>query len=172
MIKAVIFDIGGVLVKTDVALFEAMKMSLAENDIDLENEQKVIDSFGRSSLYCLETAVKVSYAGSDLEAKLEKCTKSFLDIFPNKVISHFIVFPGVIESLRLLQNKNIRLVCYTGFDKAEADFFLDSMRLREYFETIVTADDVKRLRPDPEALLLAEKNWAVKLKNAFMLVIP
>jgi len=55
-------------------------------------------------------------------------------------------------SLRRLARR-AELALFTGRVRKETDYTLDRLRVREFFRDIVTAEDVKRLKPDPEGLL-------------------
>jgi HAD superfamily phosphatase len=45
------------------------------------------------------------------------------------------------------------LAIFTGRTRVELDHTLDRLKTRQYFTQIVTMDDVRRLKPDPEGLL-------------------
>jgi HAD superfamily hydrolase (TIGR01548 family) len=45
------------------------------------------------------------------------------------------------------------LALFTGRTRTELDHTLDRLKTRQYFTQIVTMDDVRRLKPDPEGLL-------------------
>jgi phosphoglycolate phosphatase-like HAD superfamily hydrolase len=45
------------------------------------------------------------------------------------------------------------LAIFTGRVRAEADYTFDRRKVREFFRTIVTVEDVERPKPDPEGLL-------------------
>lgn len=157
MIKAFIFDIGGTLVKTDKALLDAADRALKENDLVINDRSAVIHSFGRSTRYIVETAVKSSYIGNDLNSNVENCRKSFKRIFPTEVVTDFTLFPSVLGALQLLKNKRCKLVIFTGFSREETVFILERLKLKDYFDFSITRDDVKKVRPDPEALILSTK---------------
>jgi pyrophosphatase PpaX len=162
MIKAFIFDIGGTLVKTDDALIYAFQLALKNNGIELKNREKVIHDLGKSNYINIKNAVDHSYSGDDIDKKIENCYNSFKSIFPKDVISHFKLFPGVKSSLQLLKDEGMKLGVFTGFNKDETSFFMEKMGLKKFFDVIVTVDDVKKPRPDPEGLLLEIKKLGVK----------
>jgi HAD superfamily hydrolase (TIGR01548 family) len=55
-------------------------------------------------------------------------------------------------SLRRLAGR-AELALFTGRVRQETDHTLDRLRVREFFRHIVTVEDVKRPKPDPEGLL-------------------
>jgi pyrophosphatase PpaX len=56
------------------------------------------------------------------------------------------------SSLRRLAAE-AELAIFTGRVRMEADYTLDRRKVREFFRTIVTVEDVKRPKPDSEGLL-------------------
>ena len=105
MIKAFIFDVGGTLVKTDEAILNALTFALKENGISFQekDKEKVIQVFGQGQLKNVQTAVEVSYLGSEKEKKIKDCFASFKNIFPRKVMHDFALLPFVAESLDALK---------------------------------------------------------------------
>ena len=55
-------------------------------------------------------------------------------------------------ALRRLASR-AELALFTGRVRAEADYTLDRCKVREFFRQIVTVEDVRRPKPDPEGLL-------------------
>ena len=155
MIKAFIFDVGGTLVKTDYALLEALRLALQENGITFTNQQEVVNVFGQGQWMNVRTAVSGSYHGTDAEEKTKLCFASFQRIFPQQVMESFVVLPHVHESLNFLKRQGAKLVVLTGFDQRETDFFLKQMQLWEYFDVVLSAEDIVHHRPHPRGLLLA-----------------
>jgi HAD superfamily hydrolase (TIGR01548 family) len=49
--------------------------------------------------------------------------------------------------------RRAELALFTGRVRAEADYTLDRCRVREFFRTIITVEDVQRPKPDPQGLL-------------------
>ncbi len=159
-VKAIIFDIGGTLVKTDDAIIEAVHLALKENNLKIKDDKIITDAFGKSIHHIVKTAVEASYSckdSKDKSDKLEKCYNSLKQIFPKKVIDKFKLFPKVKEILQLLKEKGIKMGIFTGFNSEEAEFFLQKMGIRKFFDAVVTLDHVKNPRPDPEGLLTEAK---------------
>lgn len=152
MIKAIIYDIGGTLVKTDTAVIGALEYALKENGIYIYDKERIINSLGRSSLHNITLAVTSSYKGDDTDIVIKHVHKSYEKIFPQQMIAHAKVFPGVTDSLSKLKKLGFQQAILTGFVKKEAELILTKLRLVPYFSVIITVDQVHNLRPNPEAL--------------------
>ena len=50
----------------------------------------------------------------------------------------------------------------TGFDTQETAFFLEHLQLNNYFDLILSAEDIGKHRPNPQGLLLALERLQLK----------
>lgn len=155
MIKAVIFDVGGTLVKTDEAILEALRLALAENGVVFTNQREVVNVFGQGQMKNVRTAVLGSYIGEDVDTKVACCFTSFQRLFPSFVMEKFVVIEHVLFGLDELRRRGMKLAVLTGFDRVETAFFLERMGLQQYFDLVLSAEDIVKHRPDPQGLLIA-----------------
>jgi HAD superfamily hydrolase (TIGR01549 family) len=65
------------------------------------------------------------------------------------------IFPDTIHVLKMLHDKGIRMAIVTNTSRQAAETILARHNLSEYFTTMITRDDVKRLKPDPQGVFLA-----------------
>jgi 2-haloacid dehalogenase len=71
--------------------------------------------------------------------------------------------PEVEENLGRLRDAGIRLVALTNSTQLVADAQIDNSGLREYFEQVLSADAVKRLKPAPEPYHMAAQRLGVDI---------
>ena len=71
--------------------------------------------------------------------------------------------PEVEENLARLRNAGIRLAALTNSTQQVADAQIDNSGLREYFEQVLSADTVKRLKPAPEPYRMAAESLGVEI---------
>jgi beta-phosphoglucomutase len=64
------------------------------------------------------------------------------------------IIEGVSEFLRMLQRNNVPMAICSGALSAEIELILEEARLRELFAVIVSAEQVKKGKPDPQGFLL------------------
>jgi 2-haloacid dehalogenase len=69
----------------------------------------------------------------------------------------------VEENLSRLRDAGIRLVALTNSTQLVADAQIDNSGLREYFEQVLSADAVKRLKPAPEPYHMAAQRLGVDI---------
>ena len=73
--------------------------------------------------------------------------------------------PEVKENLGRLRDAGIRLAALTNSTQQVADAQIDNSGLREYFDQVLSADAVKRLKPAPEPYRMAAEGLGVEVKQ-------
>ena len=71
--------------------------------------------------------------------------------------------PEVEENLSRLRDAGIRLAALTNSTQQVADAQIDNSGLREYFEQVLSADAVERLKPAPEPYRMAAESLGVEV---------
>jgi 2-haloacid dehalogenase len=73
--------------------------------------------------------------------------------------------PEVVESLALLRDAGLRLATLTNSTQQVAEAQMDNSGLRDYFEQILSADTVGRLKPAPEPYRMAAQSVGVEVER-------
>ncbi len=73
--------------------------------------------------------------------------------------------PEVEENLARLRDGGIRLAALTNSTQQVADAQIDNSGLREYFDQVLSADAVKRLKPAPEPYRMAAESLGVEIQQ-------
>ncbi len=76
--------------------------------------------------------------------------------------------PGVLEFLDELKNNNIKLGLVTSSDNKKLDIAFKHVPIKQYFDTIVSADRITHGKPHPMCYLLAAKDLCVDPKNCIV----
>lgn len=156
MLKAVIMDFDGVIVDTEVIWYEIYS-----------------DWFKRNMDYQLSVQEFLTCVGSNEEElflKLEKEQKIVVDRkkFKEDVTQGFIEqssqLPpkeGVVKFIQAVKCEGLKLALATSATRKKPVSHLNRLGLMEYFDKIVTAEDVKRIKPFPDLFLKAASELAV-----------
>ena len=72
--------------------------------------------------------------------------------------------PEVAENLDRLRSSGLRLATLTNSTRQVAEAQMENSGLRDYFEQILSADDVKRLKPAPEPYRMAAESLGVEVE--------
>ena len=76
--------------------------------------------------------------------------------------------PGALEWIHLLHGQGWRQAIASAAPRANIETILDVLHASEYFETVVSAEDVHRGKPDPEVFLTAATKLGVAPKHCIV----
>jgi len=142
--KAVIFDMDGVLVDSETAYMRQYQGIMATQGVDLP-----IDAFyglaggSMEDLYRLMT----SRLAIDRPRAVAICDAFFEH---SHVDYSLLVRPTAQPLLRSLADRGLRLALASSSPMASINAMLDSCGLKSFFELVVSGDDFKKTKPDPE----------------------
>ncbi len=161
MVKAVIFDLDGVLVTTDVLHFKAWKQLAEELGIMNFTEADNARQRGVSRMASLEVVLEKSdkvYTEEEKIAFAEKKNTNYVKSLDT--LSEKDVLPGVDKFLAFLNEKGIKTA--VGSASKNAPLILDKTNLLNRFDAISSGLDTTRSKPDPEVFLIAAKKVNVE----------
>ena len=151
-IKAALFDLDGVIVFTDKYHYQAWKKLAEENNWEF-NEEINNRLRGIPRLASLEEILRYNHIELPMEEKIllmEKKNQYYVQLLEQ--INESDVYPGVIEFLKSLRAKGIRIsLCSSS---KNAMLVLKSLGIDNLFDAIVSGHDIKNAKPDPEIFLL------------------
>jgi len=155
-LKAVLFDMDGTLVNSlDAFLHCENKISLKYAGKRLSLEE-VFSGFGPAA----SDIVRNITAG--LPAALQnRAVSDFYDCWKRSAVSKVFVFPGVIDLLQRIRASGKRVALVTGVERIMMEYTLRPFDLSKFFDTLVSLDDVKKGKPDPQGIFLALKRLGI-----------
>lgn len=152
--RAIIFDCDGVLMDSEPLHFAAFRNVLAESGDSLTEEDYkerylALDDRGAFEKFYRDHSRPLDKAL--LDTLLQRKTVVFQELVSSEGI---LPFPAVPEFV-MAASQRYPLAVASGARRHELDMILDAAGIRTYFETIVSADDVQKGKPDPESFLQA-----------------
>ncbi|MHC4264855.1 MAG: HAD family hydrolase [Planctomycetota bacterium] len=156
MLGAVIFDFDGVITDTEILHLRSFNRVLEQFNIEIALREYYKEYLGYSDIDCLKAVSKRYQLGLD-EDKIYELIHEKSQIFEEIARSESKIIEGVTDFLALLKKNNIPIAICSGALLVEIELILDDAGLRSYFEIIVSAEQVKKGKPDPEGFLLALK---------------
>lgn len=157
-IKALIFDYDGLLVNTQEHLAIAYDRMFEKygKKMDPKEHEHMMGTPGIKNLEYLKK--KYDLPGTPDELLAERRVIS-VKLFEEELA----LMEGVTELLMWAQKAGLKLGIGTGTTTKLAQWGLTKMGIRDYFEAIVTMDDITGPgKPDPEVFLLAAERLGVK----------
>ncbi len=146
MIKAVIFDMDGVIVdnmKVHVQAFEEMCRRYGK-PFDMERFKPMAGRGNDEIIPVFFDATLIERRGiPSLGAEKEA-------IYREIYAPHIAPVNGLVGFLEDMRSHGVKCAVGSSGCKENVDFVLDGCRIREYFDAVVNCDMVSRCKPDPE----------------------
>ena len=154
MLKAVIFDFDGVITDSEILHLRAFNRSLVPFGIEITTKDYYQNYLGFSDFDCYKALIEQGLLNID-EQQIVDIIKQKSRIFEELTKTEGRTIDGVHEFLEMLEENKIPMAICSGSLLVEIELMLDEAKLRHYFTTIVSAEQVKKGKPHPEGFLLS-----------------
>src|ERR1035441_8928189 len=165
-IKAVIFDLDGVIVSTDEYHFQAWKRLADSLGIPFGRESN--DRIrGVSRMESLEIVLEKSGKRYSLEEKREMAERKntyYRELL--KKVSPSEILPGVIEIITALKDRGVKIAI--GSSSKNARTILRAVGLEDEFDVIADGNHVTRSKPDPEVFTIAAMRLGISSEECLV----
>ena len=160
MIKAVIFDLDGVLVTTDELHFSAWKQLADELNITGFTRADNARQRGVSRMASLEVVLeKTDKKFSDEEKTALAEKKNDMYVKSLESLDKSAVLDGVFDFITYLRNNGIRTA--VGSASKNTPVILGKTNLADKFDAVSCGLDTQKSKPDPEVFLIAAKKLGI-----------
>ena len=153
MIKAVLFDLDGVIVSTDGCHYRAWKRMADEEGIYFD--EKINDRLrGVSRMASLEIVLERasrSYTDDEKAALAARKNDYYRDLIRELTPSD--ILPGAMENLNELKENGILVA--VGSSSKNTPLILRRIGLDAFFDAVSDGNNISRSKPDPEVFLKA-----------------
>jgi beta-phosphoglucomutase len=160
VIKAVIFDLDGVLVSTDELHFQAWKTLADELGITTFTREDNLRQRGVSRMASLEVVLEKSgrvYSDEEKLALADKKNTVYVESIARLTPSD--VLPGARETLALLRDRGI--LTAIGSASRNTPLILEAIGIADTFDAIADGRDVTESKPSPAVFLCAARKLGV-----------
>ena len=154
MVRAVIFDFDGVIANSEPAHHASTNAVLADFNIEISKQDYYEKCVGYTDLQMFE-AVRRQYNTDFAGRTMAQLIQQKADVFNELISKENHLIDGVTDLLGLLKKNRIRTAICSGASMKDIMLMLSHSQLTDSFETIVSADDVEKGKPDPAGYLLA-----------------
>ena len=160
MVKAVLFDFDGTLADSLGIYLKAYRITLQHFGSNFADAQVIKTCFGKT-----EETITASLGMSE---KAEKFRKFYFDQL-HKHYDELRLFPDTLQTLDTLKNKQIKLSLVTFLHRELIDQAVDQLQIRNYFEIIISFNDVEQAKPAPQAVFKACDMLRVKPEEVLVI---
>ncbi|HVM88192.1 MAG TPA: HAD family phosphatase [Puia sp.] len=150
--KAFLFDLNGTMVD-DMEYHVKAWYGILNKDLKANMSWEEVRShmYGKNSELFVRVFGKNHFTDEEMEHwSMEKERRYQQNFFP-----HLQLIDGLDGFLKQAQERKIRMAIGSAAIPFNIDFVLDNLHIRSYFNSIVSADDVKVSKPDAETYIKA-----------------
>lgn len=158
-IKAVIFDLDGVIADSEQISGKSTAQVLGKRGIMLTDDERRL-AFGRRSPDIFSDALRargIGFSEADIETMVEEKNAIML----RSMKAGLKAIPHSIGLVKLLSGKGLKLALATSSHTKKMEMEVSKLGIKGLFSAVVTGSDVSRGKPDPEIFLLAAKRLGV-----------
>lgn len=153
MIKACVFDMDGLMVETE-SLYTQALTEIANKKGKIIPKKTRQQIMGRDAI----DGMTILKKDLDLEESVLEILNQRENIYQKLLINAILEpLPGLIELLNLLEQMQFQKALASSSQKQWIDIILKKLNITSFFKTIVSRDEVKKSKPNPEIYLLAAK---------------
>ncbi|HEX3421253.1 MAG TPA: HAD family phosphatase [Candidatus Udaeobacter sp.] len=153
---AVTFDLDGVLADSEPWWNQIDAKLLAEYGITYRGEHHQ-DVLGVSYRLAVEFYRNAFHISASVEELMRRRGEIATDFFANRVG----LFPSANATLEILHEMKLHLAVATSSVSESARPFLERTGIRNFFDVIITGDEVLRGKPHPDIYLQIEKRLGI-----------
>lgn len=166
MFKAVIFDQDGTLFDNEPLASESYRL--------------VVESYGKTPIpYKNGLMHPIGMRGNRIwdELKQKHGFEEDTEILRKKRRVHHVnllqgdlfPMPGVLQLLKLLKNKQIKIALATGSSPDISNIVLEKLHIKKYFNVVITGWDTPESKPHPDPFLLASKRLGIPSEDCVVI---
>jgi len=162
MIKAVIFDMDGLIVDTEPLLAKAVIIALKNQNLAL-TEHEYFEHWTKKG-----GNIRQFIQGKNIDFDFNRYRREKKEIFLSILKENVPLIRGVREKIQALRGRYL-LALVSSSENEFIDSILSSTGLKRFFSVVIGSRDVKVEKPAPDGFLLAAKMLGVKPEECLVL---
>jgi len=162
------FDLDGTLVDSVPDITLSVNEMLQQLQLEMVDEKIARTWIGNGAAKLIERAIVHVLEGTPSHEFLEKAKSLFFIAYEKNIAVKTVVYPGCMELLNYLSNKNIPLACVTNKPRQFTPPLLVKLGMAEFFKVLMCGDDLPTQKPDPGMLLEAIRRLGGEPHTGYM----
>jgi len=159
----VVFDMAGTTVNENNIVYKTLQRAINEKGFNFTLDEVLLEGAGKEKLQAIKSILNV-FAEKDDEELATEIYNRFIVLLEDAYNTEKI-FPqdNAIDLFRSLKQKNILVVLNTGYNNETAASLIDKLGWIKGadYDSLVTANDVDKNRPNPDMIWLAMKRFDI-----------
>jgi beta-phosphoglucomutase len=146
--KAFLFDLNGTMIDDMPYHISSWHQILNKLGAELSHEQVKHECYGKN-----HELLERIFPGRFTEKEKDSMSLAKEDSYQSDFRPHLKLIDGLGNFLKEAKHKQIKMAIGSAAIQYNIDFVLDGLDIRHYFDAIISADDVKKSKPDAETYL-------------------
>jgi len=165
MLKAVIFDMDGVIVDSEPMHFEVDRRVLERCDFVAGDE--VLSKYVAVPNPIMWKALKEEFdLKMSVEELLELQTQLKVEVMKETC---FEAIDGIMDLISYLKKNNIKMAIASSSPRFFIEYVVKSLSIHDCFDVIISGDEVKKGKPNPDIFLKASEMLEVKTSECVVI---
>lgn len=160
----VIFDMDGVLADTGPIHFDSwVKMA---TEIGMEFTRDMFEqTFGQQS-----NTITRKLVGPDVDNSLVEYWGNLKEQYYREMVKEKLTpLPGAVRIIKELKIEGFKLAIGSSGPPENVELLLTSLEIKDYFDIIITAAEVRKGKPEPDVFLIAAKSLNINPENCLVI---
>lgn len=167
MIKAVIFDMDGLMIDSEPLNSKAISQVIMEyGKVPIVKKSGLVHTVGLKGDKIWEELAIIHKINESIEVLREKRRSVYLQILKTTSIT---IMPGIKDLLMTFKKKNMPLALASNSPRKHIEFILKRLKLFHYFPVITTADEVTRPKPFADIYLKSAEKLQIDSSSCLVL---
>ncbi len=167
MLKAVIFDMDGVIIDSEPTHMKLESETYKELGIEVSREEH--HTFVGTTSHYMWEALKNKYKLNQTLKELVEHDRNIYFKYLQSDECEIILIDGVKELIKDLNANGVKLAIASSSPLNVIESIAKKFQIEEYFEVFVTGDNVKRSKPEPDIFLFASEKLGVSPKKCVVI---
>lgn len=159
MIKAIFFDFDGTLVDTLPFCVNAYDQALQRIGFKFDEKKIAQTCFGKKEDFICNSL--------GVPEKTELFAQTYFNAV-KELFKNAPLFDNTMDTLNFIKSKGIKVIIITFAYRWYIDQMLKQYGLENYFDLVISRDDVKNPKPNPEAVLKAAEKLGIKPEDTIV----
>ena len=165
MIKAIIFDMDGLMIDSERVTFECYQERLKDMNLTMDEEfYKTL--LGKPIKGIYQRFYDVYGNDFPIENVIQDVHQLMAERFETEGVP---VKKGLIELLHYLKDNNYKTIVATSSNRDRVDKILAQAKITEFFDDSICGDEVTKGKPNPEVFLKSCQKLGVNVDEAIVL---
>ncbi len=161
--KAVIWDMDGVIADTAACHFQAWQAVFQKRGITF-SEDTFRTSFGQRN-----DAIISKILGKTSKDEINRIAREKEESFRRSIKGNIKPLPGVIKLMKLLSERGFKMALASSAPKENIQLLTEELDIKQYFQVVISDEDVTEGKPNPQVFLLAAERLGVEVENCLVI---